>query len=154
MFYYPESVSREMGPTEILPGSHLQRGYGGFLGRLRSLKESVLTVSAAGTIFLTAYSIWHRRSASTGTGIRNNLKYNYWRTVPPWRDWNTDPAFNFSWLDNKVPQLTVRAAELLAWLCGEEWQHLGGQSWPCFSHTVLDSDQPGLPQGLRRDGQA
>jgi hypothetical protein len=153
VFYYPESVSREMGPTEILPGSHLQRGYGGFLSRLRSLKGSVLTVSAAGTIFLTAYSIWHRRSASTGTGIRNHLKYNYWRTVPPCRDWNTDPAFNFSWLDNKVPPFTVRAAELLAWLCAEEWQHLGGQSWPCFSHTVLDSDQPGLPQGLRRDGQ-
>ena len=90
VFYYPEEVPREMGPTEILPGSHLKRGYGGILSRLRSVRDSFLTVAAAGTIFLTCYTIWHRRSASTGSGIRNNLKYNYWRTSEPCRDWKTD----------------------------------------------------------------
>ena len=150
VFYYPEATPREMGPTEILPGSHLHRGYGGYLSRLRSLNQSVLTISPPGTIFLTVYSIWHRRSASTGTGIRNNLKYNYWRTAEPCRDWIADPDFNFSGPNNEFPVFTVRGAQMLAWLCGEQWQHLGGASWPCFSHLVLDADQPGLPQGLRR----
>ena len=83
VFYYPEEVSRAMGPTEILPGSHLRHGYAGYLSRLRSVRDSVLTIAPAGTIFLTAYSIWHRRSASSRRGVRNNLKYNYWRTAQP-----------------------------------------------------------------------
>src|SRR5260370_30957740 len=41
----------------------------------------------AGSVFLTVYSIWHRRSASTVPCLRNMLKYNYWRTAPPRRDW-------------------------------------------------------------------
>ena len=150
VFYYPEKTTREMGPTEILPGSHLHRGYGGYLSRLRSLKESVLTVSPPGTIFLTVYSIWHRRSSSIRSGIRNNLKYNNWRTAKPCRDWKTDSDFNFSWPGKTVPPFTVRAAQLLAWLCDEDWQHMGGQSWPCFSNSIRDSDQPGLPEGLHR----
>ena len=151
VFYYPQAVTREMGPTEILPGSHLHQRSGGYLSRLRSLKDSVPTVSSPGTIFLTVYSIWHRRTASTVTEIRNNLKYNYWRTVEPCRDWDTDPDFNFSWPTNEFPPFSVRTAQMLAWLCGEDWQHTGGQTWPCFVSMVYDSDQPGLPEGLRRD---
>jgi len=150
VFYYPEEVTRALGPTQILPGSHLFKGYGGLLSRLRSVRDSILTISPPGTIFLTAYSIWHRRSASTARGIRNNLKYNYWRTVEPRRDWVEDPNFNFSWPANEFPPFTVRAAQMLAWLCGEEWQHAGGQGWPCFSSTPHGGDQPGLPAGLRQ----
>ena len=150
VFYYPEETPREMGPTEILPGSHLYRGFGGFLSRLRSVRDSVLTTSPAGTIFVTFYSIWHRRSASSATGIRNNLKYNYWRTVPPCRDWKTDPDFDFSWRLFETPILNLRGAELLTWLCNEEWEHLGGQSWPCPAQRKHNHDQQGLPAGLRR----
>ncbi len=153
VFYYPQEVTREMGPSEILPGSHLFRGYGGFLSRLRSLSQSVLTTAPPGTIFLTVYSIWHRRSASSVSTIRNNLKYNYWRTAEPCRDWIRDPNFNFSWPKNEFPPFTVRAAQLLAWLCAEDWQHVGGQGWPCFSSTPHHSDQPGLPAGLHRHVQ-
>ena len=66
VFYYPEEVTREMGPTEILPRSHLFRGYGRILSRLLSLSQSVLTTSEPGTIFLTVYSIWHRRLSRSG----------------------------------------------------------------------------------------
>ena len=152
VFYYPEAATRELGPTEILPGSHLYRGYGGLLSRLRSVRQSVLTASSAGTIFVTVYSIWHRRSASAGSGIRNNPKYNYWRTVEPCRDWIEDPEFSFSWPNNEFPGLSVRAAQLLVWLCGEDWQHKGGQAWPCFSNTVHEHDQQGLPAGFRVTG--
>ena len=149
VFYYPEEATREMGPTEILPGSHVHRGYGGLLSRLRSVRDSILTVSPAGTIFVTVYSIWHRRSASTATGIRNNLKYNYWRTAEPCRDWNTDSEFSFSWQLNEFPGLSVRAAQMLTWLCGEKWEHMGGQAWPCFASREHDHDQQGLPEGFR-----
>jgi hypothetical protein len=151
VFYYPDGATREMGPTEVIPGSHLRRGNDAYLGRVRSVKSSVLTIAPPGSIFLTVYSIWHRRSASTGSGIRNNLKYNYWRTAEPKRDWAAEPDFNFSWLNiADSPRFGVPAAEMFSWLCGEEWQHLGGQSWPCFTISTLESDQEGLPQGLRR----
>ena len=150
VFYYPDGVTKEMGPTEILPGSHFSKARGVSLGRIRSLKNSVLTTSPPGSIFLTVYSILHRRSASAGTGIRNNLKYNYWRTAEPRRDWVADPDFNFSWMSLTYhPTFGVQAAEMLAWLCGEEWQHMGGQAWPSFTWGTYDSDQVGLPEGLR-----
>ena len=87
VFYYPQDCPRELGPTELLPGSHFlysQRDMTKHLGRIRG---SYHAVSPAGSIFLTDYSIWHRRSESWGSGLRNNVKYNYWRTLPPTRDW-------------------------------------------------------------------
>lgn len=154
VFYYPEAATKDLGPTEILPGSHVRRGYGGFLSRLRNLRESVLTESPAGTIFLTVYSIWHRRSRSTATGIRNNLKYNYFRNVEPCRDWDTDPDFNFSWPTYETPWMSVPAARMLVWLCGEEWRHQGGVTWPCLTNTVRDHVQRGVPDSMqpRRTG--
>ena len=70
-----------MGPTEIVPGSHMSPARAAMLGRLRSLKPSKLTISPPGSIVI-VYSILHRRSVSTYTGIRDNLKYNYWRRLP------------------------------------------------------------------------
>ena len=48
------------------------------------------------------------------------------------------------------PPLGADQARMFAWLCGEEWEHMGGQSWPSFTHRTLDDDQAGLPKGLRR----
>ena len=151
VFYYPSGATREMGPTELIPGSHLSQARNAFLGRLRSLKPAVSTASPPGSIVITAYSIVHRRSPSTATGVRDNLKYNYWRTTPPQRDWVVDPDFNFSWTKNVLPPFSVSAARMFAWLCGEDWEHMGGQAWPCFTAGVYDFDQIGLPKGLRRD---
>ena len=150
VFYYPNGATREMGPTELIPGSHLSQARNAFLGRLRSLKPAVSTASPPGSIVITAYSIIHRRSPSTGTGIRDNLKYNYWRTAEPRRDWVVDPDFNFSWPRNLLPPLSVPVAQLFAWLCGEDWQHIGGQAWPSFTAGRYEGDQIGLPEGLRR----
>ena len=42
-------------------------------------------------ISVTIYSIWHRKGRSTASGFRNLIKYNYWRTASPCRDWIVDP---------------------------------------------------------------
>ena len=153
VFYYPSGATKEMGPTEIVPGSHLSPARYPMLGRIKSLKISKLTTSPPGSIFLTAYSVVHRRSNSTYSGVRDNLKYNYWRTTEPLRDWAFDPDFNFSWLSSMArPLFGVDQARMFAWLCGEDWEHIGGQSWPGFTHTVQEDDQMGLPVGLRRKG--
>jgi len=81
VFYYPQDVPPEMGPTELLPGSHFLYQREKHMAHYDAIKGSVLTAAPAGSIFLTSYNIWHRRGARTEpTSIRNLLKYNYWRT--------------------------------------------------------------------------
>lgn len=57
VFYYPQDVTPEMGPTEILLGSHLAPTGQGIEWRGGRLMDS-----SAGTVFITMYSILHRKS--------------------------------------------------------------------------------------------
>ena len=66
VFYYPEACTPEMGPTEVLPGSHYMFQHASFMGHYGNMRHSVKTAASAGSIFLTVYSVWHRRSASIG----------------------------------------------------------------------------------------
>jgi hypothetical protein len=58
------------------------------------IRGTYYAAAPAGSVFLTVYSVWHRRSASTASGLRNLLKYNYWRTSPPQRSWLEEPGFD------------------------------------------------------------
>ena len=158
VFYYPQDCPRELGPTELLPGSHFlysERDMTKHLGRIRG---SYHAVSPAGSIFLTDYSIWHRRSESWGSGLRNNVKYNYWRTSPPTRDWVIDPGFDPATADYTFHGPTFRkqfqdcydAAEMYFWLRGEhdKFELIGGQGWPIPGNR---NDIPyGVPEGIGR----
>ncbi len=160
VFYYPQDCPRDMGPTELLPGSHFLYLPQHQLARYGAIKGSHYAVAPAGSIFLTVYSIWHRRSASQGTGIRNNLKYNYWRTTPPERDWITDPDFDLAMADfsiggQGVPTFrdqfrdSYDAAGMYAWLCGasDGFRLMGGQGWPLPPHRWRGGPY-GVPSGL------
>jgi len=160
VFYYPEACPREMGPTELLPGSHFlysSQPYMAHYGGIRGSKHAVLP---AGSIFITVYSIWHRRSASTSVGVRNNLKYNYWRTEPPQADWVRDPDFDIASADFNLRGETFRtqfrelydAAEMFLWLRGEhdKYRVKGGQGWPKYINTNFVGDPYGVPPGLAR----
>ena len=68
VFYYPQDCPRDMGPTELLPGSHFLYLPQHQLARYGAIKGSHYAVAPAGSIFLTVYSIWHRRSVSPGHG--------------------------------------------------------------------------------------
>ena len=156
VFYYPQDTPKETGPTEVIPGSHFMRAKANYMGHIRSVKFAQSTAAPAGSIFITVYSIWHRKGKSTGTGFRNLFKYNYWRTANPCRDWIIDPSFDFSWPNIGVEphfeqtKCSIAAAEMFAWLCGEAYEHLGGGSWPCEARLKMPCDQEGLPIGLRR----
>ena len=127
VFYYPQHTPKEMGPTEVVPGTHIMRNR-----QDHHWNESISTASSAGSIFITSYPIVHRRSQSTATGIRNLLKYNYWRTVPPERDWIAEPDFDFHMADYGGHVRSKYYAHMFYWLCGkgDEFRTIGGQSWP------------------------
>ena len=95
VFYYPQETPAEMGPTELLPGSHHLFSLSTHMGHYGSIDGARYAECPAGSIVITAYNIWHRRGKSTGSGVRHNLKYNYWRTTPPgptWKGWPTTPT--------------------------------------------------------------
>ena len=156
VFYYPQDTPLEMGPTQVVPGSHLVHNKARFMGHLDAIRGAVPTVAPAGSIFLTVYHIWHRRGEATGTGWRNLLKYFYWRTQPPRRDWAVEDDFDFATVQYSSPMAgkleqfrdDIKVAEMFLWLCGQhdKFQNLGGQSWPLPAHR--NGAPYGLPEGL------
>ena len=130
VFYYPQDVPLELGPTELVPGSHLVQSKGQyevpyFLGLVDDqgdVANSHYREAPAGSITITAYSIWHRRTASTGEGIRNNLKYRYLRTTSPERDWVMEPSFEIPGPSRAkaghIEGEPVDAREMFRWLSG------------------------------------
>ena len=162
VFYYPQDTPPEMGPTEVIPGSHFMRSKANYMGHIRSVKIARSTASPAGTIIITAYPIWHRRGRNTVPGMRHLFKYNYWRTTEPRRDWIVDPEHDFSWPDMSEVEphfeqfrCGIAAAEMFSWLCGETFDYPGGTAWPCEAPVKPGlCDQEGLPAGLRRFADA
>ena len=138
VFYYPQDTPADLGPTEVLPSSHFLRIKRRYMTQYGSIRQAVQTVAPAGSIFITHYSIWHRGTRSTATGIRNLLKYNYRRTAAPRRDWVADPQCDFTKIPfgtgRQMPEKwhdAVRVARLFLWLCGrEDFVFQGGQAWP------------------------
>ena len=166
VFYYPQDVPREMGPTELLPGSHFLYTIGqlpqNYMGHYGSIRGTHYTTAPAGTIFLTVYSIWHRRSEATATGTRHNVKYSYFRTEPPQRDWILEEGFDLALADygfgkpltyRQQHRDTIDNAEMFCWLCGksEEFSVLGGSAWPVVNsdgHPIVGRPY-GVPSGLQ-----
>jgi hypothetical protein len=162
VFYIPEPCTDDMGPTVVLPGSHFMRNKAPMMAHLGSIRGQVSTAGPAGTIFLTVYNIWHRRSKATSdprfkSKYRNLLKYNYWRTEAPRRDWITDGDIDFNLINFNPPvgyfeqfQGAIAAAKMFSWLCGieDEYEKRGGQCWP-IAFTVRDrTNQMGVPEPL------
>ncbi|MCZ6677018.1 MAG: phytanoyl-CoA dioxygenase family protein [Candidatus Poribacteria bacterium] len=159
VFYYPQDCPVELGPTELVPGSHFLFSLSTYMGHYGHIRGGVKTTAPAGSIFISVYSVWHRRSASTAEGLRNMLKYSYWRTVPPQRDWVIDPDFDLATAEYGLAGPTFRqqfrdrydAAEMYFWLCGRmsEFRLIGGQGWPHHADNFLDKPYGMPPEPLK-----
>ena len=142
-FYIPQTNTKEMGPTYFLPGSHLVPISREEMQHFGHLAGQIQTNGPAGSVFFTHQSIWHRQAVKTDQSVRNLLKWSYWRTVPPKRDWIADPDFRFSRADFSLDseyfagparkwQSVPRVAEMFTWMCGksDNFQWFGGSGWP------------------------
>ena len=65
-FYYPADSPVESGPTEFVPGSHhvYNPRYASW-PTTAEISGTWKAVAPAGSIYLTAYSLWHRRARVT-----------------------------------------------------------------------------------------
>ena len=148
VFYYPQDTTPEMGPTDLVPGSHHIRMKRRYMVNFENIATAFSSTAPAGSIFIACYPIWHRRGTATSTRLRNMLKYFYWRTTEPTRDWITEPDFDFatanygsgSYAYGEKLKNDVDSAEMFYWLCGmhDQFQVLGGQSWPVFNPNRID----------------
>ena len=132
-FYFPQDTPVEMGPTEVVSGSHIGPSE-------RDEDEAgTFTAGPAGTVVIHHQSILHRRGKSTVKGLRHMLKYNYWRTVPPERDWIVEPTFDPHTADYGGHFVARYVAHMYYWLCGEGngFRTIGGQAWPWQSENQI-----------------
>ena len=141
LFYYPQAAPPELGPTEFLPGSHFLYAPARHMGHYDRIKGAFQSSAPAGSILLTAYTIWHRRPSASGQGTRDLLKYNCMRSSAPCRDWIRETGFDPKTADYSTPfwptfreqfRECADAAEMFAWLCGrgEQFKLMGGHGWP------------------------
>ena len=160
VFYYPQPCSLESGPTELLPGSHQIYSTARYMAHYGQIRGTYYAAASAGSVFLTVYSVWHRRSASTAMGLRNLLKYNYWRTAPPEPSWIQEPGFDPKTADFCMDRPILReqfqdcydTAEMFAWLSGKRgsFHLMGGQGWPTPGNYLEGPyGYPGEPTNLR-----
>tara|TARA_B100000949_G_scaffold206193_1_gene196759 strand:- start:17 stop:952 length:936 start_codon:yes stop_codon:yes gene_type:complete len=126
VFYFPQDTPAELGPTEIMPTTHIGPTHHD------AEEKGVLLEGPAGSIGIHHQSILHRRAASTATGLRRMLKYNYWRTSPPQRDWVTQDEFDFHDAYYGGHAQAIFVAHMFYWLCGlgDDFRVIGGQAWP------------------------
>jgi hypothetical protein len=158
VFYYPQDTPEELGPTHLLPGSHLVPNAQRAMAHLGALRGERSSAAPAGTIFITMYRIWHRASPSSVPCTRDLLKYCYYRTSAPQRDWLPEPGFDIGSFNFEGPsapfgeqfQDSISAAEIYAWLCGahEHFRLTGGQGWPVPAGRI--AGPYGLPRELER----
>ncbi|MCU7725975.1 phytanoyl-CoA dioxygenase family protein [Actinoplanes sp. KI2] len=91
--YYPQTVTAEMGPTVIVPGSYLRNAPTDALATYGNISGQVALTVPAGSVVLAHFDIWHAGSANRSSTTRYMVKLLFDRvsrpTAPSWR---TDPA--------------------------------------------------------------
>ena len=67
------------------------------------------------------------------------LKYNYWRTTPPVRDWVQEAEFDFGSARYGGHGDARYVAQMFYWLCGKgnQYRLMGGQAWPWTSPNQI-----------------
>ena len=133
VFYFPQDTPVELGPTELVPGTHITPT------KRPNEEGGVYADGPAGTIGIHHQSILHRRGLSTAKGRRHMLKYNYWRTTPPQRDWITEPEFDLQGAYYGGHNQARYVAHMFYWLCGkgDDFRIIGGQAWPWTSSNQI-----------------
>ena len=82
IMYYPHAVTRPMGGTRFVPGTHLRRVSEVALGRYQNIRGQQHVVCEAGTLLFLHSGIWHGGGVNTSDRTRTMFKIRMNPTAP------------------------------------------------------------------------
>jgi len=74
IMYYPHAVTREMGGTRFIPGTHLRKVSEAALGRYQNVRGQQHMVCEAGTLLFLHSGIWHGGGVNLSDRTRTMFK--------------------------------------------------------------------------------
>ena len=89
IMYYPHKVTREMGGTRFVPGTHLRRVSEVALGRYQNIAGQQHMVCEAGALLFLHNGIWHGGGVNHSDRTRTMFKIRMNPSVPQTRLWDT-----------------------------------------------------------------
>ena len=91
--YYPQDVASNMGPTVVLPGTHMLKAMPDRMASQGNFKDQYTATVDAGSVVILHYDVWHAGSANTSETVRYMLKFLFQRAnLPDVPSWNHDSA--------------------------------------------------------------
>jgi hypothetical protein len=131
-FYFCHDAPKEMGPTLVLPGSHLRKVSNGSIGRHKNIIGQRQLESKAGTIAFLHHGIWHCAQPN----FTDTTRYVFKLRLRPGQEQRS--LFNTEGYDSPEVLDYVRKAGHHAW-CGDEsrvnqiniarfWRYLTGDN--------------------------
>jgi hypothetical protein len=88
VMYYPHAVTREMGGTRFIPGTHLRKVSEVALGRYQNLRGQQHMVCEAGTLLFLHHGIWHGGGVNQSDRTRAMFKIRMHASGSQQRRWN------------------------------------------------------------------
>ncbi len=88
VMYYPHAVTRQMGGTRFVPGTHLRKVSEVALGRYQNLRGQQHMVCEAGTLLFLHHGIWHGGGVNVSDRTRTMFKIRIHASGSQQRQWN------------------------------------------------------------------
>jgi hypothetical protein len=88
IMYYPHQVTRDMGGTRFVPGTHLRKVSEVALGRYQNLRGQQHMVCEAGTLLFMHHGIWHGGGVNHSDRTRTMFKIRMHASGSQQRQWN------------------------------------------------------------------
>ena len=88
LLYFPQEVTRDMGGTRIIPGSHLRVVSEAAVGRYQNILGQEPVVCPAGTLLVAHHGLWHGGGINRSERIRYMFKLRLNPTVKQCRLWD------------------------------------------------------------------
>ena len=101
LMYYPHAVTRPMGGTRFIPGTHLRKVSEVALGRYQNIRGQQHMVCEAGTILLLHHGLWHGGGVNLSDSTRYMFKIRMHASGRQTRCWD------LSDLPNRVAQRPI-----------------------------------------------
>ena len=94
IMYYPHDVTREMGGTRFVPGTHLRVVSEAAVARYQNIRGQQHVVCPAGTLLFLHHGIWHGGGVNRSDRLRYMFKIRINPTVRQQRLWDTSDLPN------------------------------------------------------------